>query len=839
MTHDPLNKMFALAADFIQYSNRSVFLTGKAGTGKTTFLKYIRQSTIKQTAVVAPTGVAAINAGGVTIHSFFQLPFTPFTPGVSQQSGVEATIDRHQLLGRIRITRERRQVLQQLELLVIDEISMVRCDVLDAIDTILRHFRHRHAEPFGGVQVLFIGDMFQLPPVVPEEEWRILSQFYNSPYFFDSKVIGQQPPVHIELDKIYRQNEQVFIDLLNKVRNNQMDEAAFQLLNSRYDAGFTANNKDGYIILTTHNYKADNTNAEQLDRLKTKAITCKATINGEFSEKAYPADETLLLKTGAQVMFIKNDMEKVRRYYNGKIGVISSIDDNAIHIQCKNEPGTIEVKKEKWENIRYSFNQQEQRVDEEVIGTFEQYPLRLAWAITIHKSQGLTFEKAVIDAGAAFAPGQVYVALSRCTTLSGIVLKSHITSTGLINDRTIVHFAQQKHSTGHLADVLLEAKRQYQSEILKSLFGFGFVIQQLKQTVKTVEDHSAVFNPETGLWLAEIETMLLNMQETAGKFQLQLTQLLLQGSLPEENEALQQRVKAASDYFSRQLQTVKEALYQSPAVTDSKQYALAYNEDLKDTFAAVCKKYEAFRSCLGGFKVDEFYRQKNAFVLPDFRVNAYAAAGAARKTQSPHPVLHRKLRELRDAICREDDSPVYFVASSDSLDEMARYLPQTPDELQQVTGFGKAKTQKIGGRFLAIINEYCDEQQLTSLMHEKQAQPKKEKGKTSNKPNSKADTKEETYKLFKEGKTIGEIAAARNLTNSTIEGHLAFYVEKGIVPLSEIIAKEKLLLIQPLAENFEGGSITPLKEQLGENISYGEIRLVLAGINFKKAAIAE
>ena len=385
--YDAENTLFALAADFIQYTNRSVFLTGKAGTGKTTFLKYIRQSTIKQTAIVAPTGVAAINAGGVTIHSFFQLPFTPFIPGVSRegrksaswQEGLDAgsssglsdsrtsdfrssghpdspsSIDKHALIGRIKLNGERRKVLQQLELLVIDEISMVRCDVLDAIDAVLRHFRNRYQEPFGGVQLLFIGDMFQLPPVVPNEQWEILSQFYNSPYFFDSRVIAQQEPVHIELNKIYRQNEQHFIDLLNKVRNNIMDEEGFELLNKHYNPNFLPKKDDGYITLSTHNYKADAINAEELARLTDKPVTYTATVTGEFFEKAYPADEKLLLKKGAQVMFIKNDKDKERRFYNGKIGVITKLTNDVIHVQCKGETDEIEVKKEKWESIRLSL----------------------------------------------------------------------------------------------------------------------------------------------------------------------------------------------------------------------------------------------------------------------------------------------------------------------------------------------------------------------------------------------------------------------------------------------------------------------------------------------------
>ena len=441
------NTIFQFAADSLNYSNRSVFLTGKAGTGKTTFLKYIRQNTNKQTAVVAPTGVAAINAGGVTIHSLFQIPFTPYIPapqGFTRNSGL---MDRNSLLGHIRMNRERREMLQKLELLIIDEISMVRCDVLDAVDAVLRSARSRHNEPFGGIQVLYIGDMFQLPPVASDTEWNILSQYYRSPYFFDSRVVHEQPPVYIELDKIYRQNEQQFINVLNKVRNNAMDKAGFDLLESRFDPWFEQDKDDKYIVLTTHNYKADAINVEEMKRLKASSRTYQATIDGDFNDKSYPADALLQLKEGAQVMFIKNDPDK--RYFNGKIGVVTRLEDSAVFVQCKGENEEIEVKPERWDNIRYSLNNEEATLGH-VIGYFKQLPLRLAWAITIHKSQGLTFEKAVIDAGAAFAAGQVYVALSRCTSLQGIILRSPIINSALFTDERINRFAKNKNSTDQL-----------------------------------------------------------------------------------------------------------------------------------------------------------------------------------------------------------------------------------------------------------------------------------------------------------------------------------------------------------------------------------------------------
>ena len=829
MLHDHDNKLFTLAADFINYTNRSVFLTGRAGTGKTTFLKYIKANTTKQTAVVAPTGVAAINAGGVTIHSFFQLPFTPYVPESKGFQQTEESIDRHHLLGRIKMNSDRRKVLQQLELLIIDEISMVRCDVLDAIDVVLRHFRYRYNEPFGGVQVLFIGDMFQLPPVVQDDEWRILSPFYSSPFFFDSKVLKQEEPVHIELNKIYRQNEQRFIELLNKVRNNEMDEEGFQLLNSRYDPSFQPAKDDGYITLTTHNFKADAINAEQLGKLHEKAEAYKANVTGEFYEKSFPAEEVLQLKVGAQVMMIKNDVEK--KYFNGKIGIVTKLEKETVHVQCKDESYAIEVKKEKWENIRYTLNQSNQQVDEDVLGTFEQFPLRLAWAITIHKSQGLTFEKAVIDAGAAFASGQVYVALSRCTTLNGIVLKSHITNNGLRNDERIVQFSRQKTVAAQLSYALDESKKAYQSVVLKNLFELTTIIKAIEPFTKFIDEAIKDFNEETLVWTETLEERVKQLQEVAVKFQPQLQVLLDEKLMPEQNESLQKRIIAASKYFADQLQSLSQYLLSSVAVTDSKQKAMVYNLMLQEIHVAIAQKMQAMKGLEHGFNTEAFAIHKKKFTATNLKVNAYATANKTFKTDSVHPALYQQLKALRDKICAQKDMPVYLVASGATLDELTRYLPQTIQELGKISGFGKAKLESYGQQFLDIITAYSSQHRLTSLIHEKA--PKKEK-KEKDPAKEKVDTKLETYKLYQSGKNMAEIAAARNLSQATIEGHLAHYVEKGAISVEELVSKEKILLIGPLAKKMEGNAVNPLKQQLGNDVSYGEIKLVIASLEYLK-----
>ena len=414
------NVIFTLAEEFIRKTSRSLFLTGKAGTGKTTFLRHIKETSRKATVIVAPTGVAAINAGGTTIHSFFQLPFSPFIPVEIRGSEQSADMsDKYALLKNLRVESEKRNIFRGLELLIIDEVSMVRCDILDAIDTILRHFRRKPFAPFGGVQVLLIGDLFQLPPVVPEGDWEILKMYYEGPFFFHSKVMQQSRPLYLELKKIYRQTDERFISILNSIRDNTIEEDDLIMLNERYIPHFEPGDDENYIILTTHNHKADAINSNKLSRLDTSLFQFQGEMEGEFPERIFPTDRILNLKVGAQVMFIRNDAEKVRRYYNGKIGRIKRIADDKIVVHFPNETNEIELEKEKWHNIRYAVNSESGQLEEEIIGTFTQYAIRLAWAVTIHKSQGLTFDRVVIDAVDSFAPGQVYVAAESLYFVAG------------------------------------------------------------------------------------------------------------------------------------------------------------------------------------------------------------------------------------------------------------------------------------------------------------------------------------------------------------------------------------------------------------------------------------
>lgn len=806
---------YQLAHDFALFTNRSIFLTGKAGTGKTTFLHKLKKDTKKQMAVVAPTGVAAINAGGTTMHSFFQLPFTPFIPTVE---------GRKNLIEKMKMQGNRRKVLQELELLVIDEISMVRADVLDSVDTILRHVRYRNNEPFGGVQVIFIGDMFQLSPVASDDEWRILSPYYSSPYFFHSQAILQQQPVYIELDKIFRQTNGDFIRVLNEVRNNCLSDSSLRLLQSRYNPLFVPPSDDTYISLTTHNYKADQINGEELCKLKGKIYTFKAEIQGEYPEKSYPTEKILELKIGAKVMFLKNDTEIPRRFFNGKIGVVQSIEEETINIKCPDDNEIIELGKAVWENIRYTTNPTTKQIEENELGKFIQYPLRLAWAITIHKSQGLTFDKAVIDAGAAFAAGQVYVALSRCRSLEGMVLLSKINPNSIHSDRQIVEHEQNK-LTAEVLEMQLDVSRNlYRSFILLQLFDFKNAVGQISRLIKETTDVLSSFNDETLPYLSDLLRQAQALQEVAGKFQNQLQGILEEH--PVDEEYLQGRIMAAIDFFNNKMNNLLETLRQSPAVTDSKIHASDYNDGIRMIFSNLAQKSYLMKGLKLKFTVEDYFILKNIFILPDFNVNAYTKTNSINKLISRQPDLYRKLMLLRNQLCEPNDLPIYLVAGSQTLNEMSDYLPQNEKDLLQINGFGPVKVEKYGKPFLDVILTYCNEHKLISLMNEKV------KGKEKKEKKPIGETMRISLALYKEGKTIDEIAFTRNLNINTIVGHLERYVISGELNVNDFITAEKREKASDLIrKGTETGSIY---DMLSAFLNYTEVKMFMAWLRSGK-----
>ena len=838
METDTKNTNFKLAEEFIHYTNSSIFLTGKAGTGKTTFLKYIKEHSTKQIAVVAPTGVAAINAGGVTIHSFFQLPFTPYVPAkVNWNNTQEFATDKQQLLSKTKLNKERIAIIQKLELLIIDEVSMVRCDVLDALDTILRHYRNQHHLPFGGLQVLFIGDLYQLPPVVPQQEWSLLSQYYASPYFFDSLVMKETEPAYIELEKIYRQDDEVFISLLNKIRNNNLDQTSYDILLEHYNPEFNASTEAGFITLTTHNHRADTINTEALSNLNSVSYFFKAAIEDDFGEKLFPVEENLELKLGAQVMFTKNDLDKSKRYFNGKIGTITKINDDEIYVKCKDDIDEIKVDKYRWENIKYALNLEKQIVEESVIGAFIQYPLRLAWAITIHKSQGLTFDKAIIDAGSAFAPGQVYVALSRCRTLNGIVLVSKITNNSLHVDDRIANYCK-KNKINQLQESLEFEKKLHQFSTLQDLFQYKKELQNVSKLQAIIEEHESSLTKSSFEFIEKLLNKIQQLLKVGNGFVHQLNTLENNKLTIEANNILQERFQKAATYFITELNQTIEFIESCTIISDNKSHTKNINEYLKSLFELLSFKKYVLENLKDRFVFEQYLQIKKEFTNPIFKVNVYSGKSTVAFHHKTHPILYNILKELRDEICEETGEEIFMVASTKSLDEMATYLPQSKTALQLISGFGKVKVEQYGFIFLEAIINYCTQNNLETLIHTKQkVTDKKESTKTS-----KPRTKDISLQFFKSGKTISEIATERNLTTSSIESHLLPFVSSGIIKIEELLPFHKIGIIEKvLKENEDRTSLTIIKEILGESISFAEIRFVEAHIDFQnsKNALSE
>ncbi|MHA4893521.1 helix-turn-helix domain-containing protein [Pedobacter sp. PWIIR3] len=572
-----------LAARFVNYTSKHIFLTGKAGTGKTTFLKKLTALTHKKAVIAAPTGIAAINAAGVTIHSLFQLPFGAYLPKApvaegdhyNQQYNTAKSIVRH-----LNMTSAKRKVLTDMELLVIDEVSMLRADLLDAIDMVLRYIRKKGNEAFGGVQVLFIGDLHQLPPVVKSTEWNLLGQFYKSAYFFDAHVLQQSPPVYIELEKIYRQADDVFIGLLNNLRNNTVSHADIALLEQHYQADFKPPLGEKYITLTTHNNKADEMNRHSLQELHASSVYFKAKIEKEFSEFAFPAEETLELKVGAQVMFIKNDPTGEQRFFNGKIATVTRLKADVIEVQPEGGIAKIIVEKYTWKNIKYTTDKITGEIEEDLIGTFTQYPLKLAWAITVHKSQGLTFDKAIIDIGNAFAPGQIYVALSRLRSLQGLVLTSLISGAGIRQDQHVSFFSRSKPD-----QVTLLAQVERESELfLKTYLMQCFDLAGLDNYVydhvhSYTKDMSKSAKQKHFKWAEKLLTSVIAVRSNASKFLGQLERLSKDGS-PAGMQNLLERVRAAEGYFTPLLHDFSEHIFERMELVKQDKQVLEYLAEL-------------------------------------------------------------------------------------------------------------------------------------------------------------------------------------------------------------------------------------------------------------------
>jgi hypothetical protein len=812
------NEVFDLAYRFVTETSENIFLTGKAGTGKTTFLKYLKENATKNIVVAAPTGVAAINAGGVTLHSLFQLPFYPFLPTKN---------NKEELLSKIRHNKQRQQLLRKMELLVIDEISMVRCDTMDAIDTILKHVRRNYNLPFGGVQLLLIGDLHQLEPVAPQQEWNILSEYYATRFFFDSHAIKEQTPLLIELNKIYRQKEESFVQLLNKVRNNNMGADDFEDLHLRYDPNFRPSSDEKYITLTSHNNQADTINQQQLQRLNTLSLNYKAVVEQDFPENMYPVEAELVLKEGAQVMFLKNDL-LYKRYYNGKIGTVKVLEKEKIVVECDGKD--IEVGMETWENSRYTLNRGDGKLEQEVLGTFTQYPLRLAWAITIHKSQGLTFEKVMIDAGAAFSSGQVYVALSRCTSLEGIVLLSKIPSSAITSNDNVIKGQQSLSHKGSLAERFAGARQAFTQQLLEEIFSFNEMETEAVQLEFQIKQHNNQLNAEAISWIENLKQHFAADKTVGLKFGGLIAQLMKEEGIVENNELLQKRISDAANHFVPKLETYLKEIQNHPLITEHKEAATPINEKLLELALAIYNSHYYLQYCKQPFSVTTFLQHKLKYALPKYNITCYASGKkqTVSYTDTPNAELYETLKRWRDMVCSDEDLPIYMVANQATLKEISTYLPVTKKDLLQISGFGKAKVDKYGDDVLAAVESYCQQYNIETNMAVKTANPKRERKEKSTEV--KSDTKTVSFNLYKEGKAVTAIAAERNLSAGTIEGHLAYFVSTGDIDINDLVEEKKQQLIKAAVAIHGSLSHKTLIDNLPNDISYGNIKMVLAGI---------
>ncbi len=825
MTQEIPNPELQLAFDFVEQTNKNLFLTGKAGTGKTTFLRTLRALSPKRMIVVAPTGVAAINAGGVTIHSFFQMPFGPHIPGKPAQQDQDSadspktTFDRSQ-----RFSREKINIMRSLDLLVIDEISMVRADLLDAVDEVLRRFKDRY-KPFGGVQLLMIGDLQQLAPVAKDDEWDLLRPYYDTIFFFGSRALQKTDFATIELKHIYRQSDQAFIDLLNRVRDNRMDQHSLDALNQRFIPGFDPANDEGYITLTTHNYQSQAINETKLKKLKGRTHHFTAQVEGEFPEYSYPTEFELELKEGAQVMFVKNDISHEKLFFNGKIGNVKRIEDDTIYVKCEGDYETIAVEPAEWLNNKYTINDETKEITEIPVGKFIQYPLKLAWAITIHKSQGLTFERAIIDANAAFAHGQVYVALSRCKTMEGLVLSSPISQDSIKSDASVKGFSAQAEMNQPGEKELVASRIAYQQTLLVELLDFSSIQRRLHYIQKLIKENANVLLPGfAAVYNGMGEKLNTDLIGVVNKFNPHIGQLLIENQMIESNAALQERIKKASAYFAEKTEeNIIRVLQHTEIEADNKEIRKSLKEATDNLYQEAYIKTAAFKACASGFSVKIYLDAKAKASIEKIQLRKETKIPVAGRYEGKmNAVMLSSIKSWRIEKADEEDLPVYMVLPQKTMYDLVGMMPVTLKELKGIKGFGKKKVLKYGDELIAIIRNYLQENHLDKLDDKLQEEEPLQEPKAAKVPSHQI-----SFDMFLEGKPIAEIAMERSYSVSTIESHLSRYIANGELDITKVIPPEKLELISSFFIETKSRSLAEAKEILGDDVSYGELRMVL------------
>lgn len=796
------NPEIDLAWNFVNYTDRNIFLTGKAGTGKTTFLHRLKTGSLKRMAVVAPTGVAAINAGGVTIHSFFQLPFGPILPeSANTQSNSFSK----------KFSKKKINIIKSLDLLVIDEVSMVRADLLDGIDQVLRRFRDR-SKPFGGVQLLLIGDLQQLSPVIKNDEWQLLKQYYNTGFFFGSYSFQNSNALTIELKHIYRQESEDFIKILNEIRNNSLTHESSEILNKRYIPDFSTQDSAGYITLTTHNNRADRINAAELKKLKEKSFIYEAEVEEKFPDYAYPTHLELKLKVGAQVMFVKNDSSPEKRYFNGKIGTVVDLDEDEVLVRCPGDEFDIVTSPEIWKNIQYSINPETKEIMEDEIGSFTQIPLRLAWAITIHKSQGLTFEKVIIDAQEAFAHGQTYVALSRCKTLEGIVLTGPFSRKSIINNLEVASFSKNAEENQPDASILETSQIAYQLNLIDDIFNFHGFLNPVSRVIDIYFKNKGSINGNLLEQLTILkEKGVTELLKVNTNFQIHLKNLS-EHEAPESNVQLQERFKKAVFYFEKHLQDfVIRPLADLNFSTDNK----AINEDITNRLnnleELIAVKQYCFKGLKDGFNTSKYLDLRAKAALQEVEKPKRKKSDFNASTENNK--LFELLRKLRTMFSEQEGIAPYQVFTQKALYEMCEVFPTNVNQLRQISDIGKVRLKKYGAAILEVINNYCEENAIEPK-NEIKLVPKKSK------------TQQISFNLFKSGMSIAEIAKERGFTVGTIERHLSTFLATGEIRITELMPVEKYLELKKIMETEDYKGFGDLKSKIDDKFTYSDLRMV-------------
>ncbi|MBQ2907358.1 MAG: helix-turn-helix domain-containing protein [Bacteroidales bacterium] len=804
------NEKIEMLNRFVQNTDVHIFLTGKAGTGKTTFLRNLAVNTYKRMVIVAPTGVAAINAGGVTIHSFFQLPFGPIVPDTGTVSKSLPVTG----LNAQKINKTKLKIMRSLDLLVIDEISMVRADLLDAVDAVLRKAR-RNNKAFGGVQLLMIGDIQQLAPVARPNEWELLQPYYKSVYFFDSHVLQNNPYICIELKHIFRQNDTTFIEILNQVRNNCLDAKNLDILNSRYLPNFNPHDKEGYITLTTHNYQADDINETKLEALQSELLTFEAKIEGVFPENAYPTKEVLELKVGAQVMFVKNDPSAEKQYYNGKIGKIVSYDKReGLMVQC--DDALINVTPVQWQNFEYTLNEDTNEIEEKEIGSFTQIPLKTAWAITIHKSQGLTFEKVILNAEMAFAHGQVYVALSRCTSLDGLVLKAKMSRNVLFNDNVINNYVEQIPSLEPDEKQLAREEWKFYHQMIMELFSFNDLELHINRLAKAVRENDNIFGKETVDKITERrQNFRTEIIDVSMRFYRQVDSILAQHN-DTDFSFLQERIRKASAYFFEKLNDM-ENIGNLIHETDNK----AVNTLVKEIINIIREILFVKTACLdvakNGFDVEKYLEVKNKKTVESEGLKS-SKLKSKSVDKKDKPLMDR-LRWWVERKAEELEVEEFRILPKNVLVDIVKKKPVSVKELKEISKLGATRIKNFGADIINMVLEY---QGFKKMEFDDE---------DSVREMNLSRSESLTLELLDEGRTIDDIAKERGLARSTIESHIYKIVKCGLYDATDFVSKEHYDTIKEYFDETGDTSSSSAREVLGEEYSYFELRLVLDNRN--------